>query len=118
MPGSPTGTNLALLASNMKSGNGGVHNSSRGWTRIPKIDMGRRTRMTVEGLIRKHTIWNPYDVTLSNSQKQLIINDLKPLGFRLAHVEEAVENCKDREETLPVKTYCSARSIVLSGTSF
>jgi ATP-dependent RNA helicase DHX57 len=62
--------------------------------------MGKRTRSNVEELIRKHTIWNPHEVKMSEFQKHSIVNEFKNLEFRQSHIEEAVEECKDREETL------------------
>lgn len=98
-PGRPGGTNLALHGGSGGS-NAGSHNLNRGWTRVPKIEMGKRTRTNVEDLIRRHAIWNPHDVKLSQFQKHSIVNEFKNLEFRQSHVEEAVEECKDREETL------------------
>lgn len=99
-PGAPGSAGLALR-SNVPGGAGsGAHNIHRGWTRIPKIEMGKRTRANVENLIRRHAIWNPHDVKLSEFQKHSIVNEFKALEFRQSHVEEAVEECKDREETL------------------
>ncbi|KAE8447273.1 hypothetical protein EG329_010967 [Mollisiaceae sp. DMI_Dod_QoI] len=100
IPGGPGGANLALRSGGSSGTNAGSHNLHRGWTRVPKIEMGKRTRTTVEGLIRRHAIWNPHDVKLSGFQKHSIINEFKTLDFRESHVEEAVEECKDREETL------------------
>ncbi|KAF8853678.1 ATP-dependent RNA helicase-like protein A [Acephala macrosclerotiorum] len=99
-PGGPGGANLALRNGGSSGTNAGSHNLNRGWTRVPKIEMGKRTRTTVESLIRTHAIWNPHDVKMSEFQKHSIVNEFKTLEFRQSHVEEAVEECKDREETL------------------
>lgn len=99
-PGGPGGSNLALRNNGGGGGGSGAHNIHRGWTRVPKIEMGKRTRTNVENLIRKYAIWNPNDVKMSQFQKHSIVNELKTLDFRQSHVEEAVEECKDREETL------------------
>lgn len=72
----------------------------RGWDRVPKIEMGKRTRATVEGLIRRYAIWNPHGVKIPELQCRTIINEFKSLGFRQSHIEEAVDECKDREEAL------------------
>ncbi|KAK0123676.1 hypothetical protein ONS95_008688 [Cadophora gregata] len=99
-PGGPGGSNLALR-SNGGGGTGvGAHNIHRGWVRVPKIEMGKRTRTNVENLIRRYAIWNPHDVKMSQFQKHSIVNEFKNLEFRQSHIEEAVEECKDREETL------------------
>ncbi|SZF05150.1 unnamed protein product [Blumeria hordei] len=73
---------------------------SKIWTEVPKIEMGKRMRTNIEELVRKHAVWNSYGVNLSGPQKNIIVNELKNLGFRQSHVEEAVEECRDREETL------------------
>lgn len=98
----PTPGNVGLALRNTgTSGSGpGSHNVSRGWAKVPMIEMGKRTRASVEDLIRKYAIWNSHDVKLSGYQKHSIINELKHLEFRQSHIEEAVEECKDREETL------------------
>lgn len=99
-PGGPGGVALALHGGGSGHSGGGAHNIQRGWTRVPKIEMGKRTRARVEELIRKHAIWNPNDVRLSDFQRHSIINEFKRLDFRESHVEEAADECKDREETL------------------
>ncbi|KAI9816876.1 MAG: hypothetical protein M1827_001521 [Pycnora praestabilis] len=82
------------------SGNSGSHSVSRGWNRVPKIEMGRRIRVQIEELVRKYATWNPHGTRISEFQQRNIINDLTELGFRRSHVQEAVLECKDREETL------------------
>ncbi|KAI9711806.1 MAG: hypothetical protein M1820_001951 [Bogoriella megaspora] len=72
----------------------------RGWTNIPKVEMGRQTRNHVEGLVRNHGSWNLNRTHLSVSNKSKLTDEVAALGFRHAHVEEALEICKDREETL------------------
>lgn len=99
-PGAPGAAGLALRNSGPGGAGSGAHNFHRGWTRVPKIEMGKRTRSTVEALIRKHAVWNPHDVKMSEFQRHSIINEFKNLEFRQSHIEEAVEICKDREETL------------------
>jgi ATP-dependent RNA helicase DHX57 len=98
-PGGP-GISLALRGPGQNGAGSGSHIIHRGWTRIPKIEMGKRARTSVEGLIRKHAVWNPHDVKMSEFQRHSIINEFKSLEFRQSHVEEAVVICKDREETL------------------
>ncbi|KAI5243887.1 P-loop containing nucleoside triphosphate hydrolase protein [Aureobasidium subglaciale] len=75
-------------------------NPGKGWTRAPKVEMGKKMRRDVEALVRQAALWNPHGVTLSNAEKKHIVQDLSKLGFRPAHVEEATEICKDREETI------------------
>jgi ATP-dependent RNA helicase DHX57 len=99
-PGVPGSANLAARTNAAVGTNSSARNLDRGWVRVPKIEMGKRTRATVEDLIRKHTIWNPHDVKMSDFQKHSIVNEFKGLDFRESHVYEAVEECKDREETL------------------
>jgi ATP-dependent RNA helicase DHX57 len=99
-PGGPGSAGLALRASGSGVASSGAQNIHRGWTRVPKIDMGKRTRAAVEDLIRKHAIWNPNEIKLSEFQRHSIINEFKNLEFRQSHVEEGVDICKDREETL------------------
>ena len=72
----------------------------KGWTRVPKIDMAKRTRTHVESLIRRYDRWNIHAARISEVESRNIINEFVDLGFRESHVEEAIQECKDREETL------------------
>ncbi|KAI9695708.1 MAG: hypothetical protein M1836_006074 [Candelina mexicana] len=78
----------------------GSHNIMRGWNRVPKIEMGKRTRIRVENILTENAIWNPHRVQIPEFQGQNITNEFVELGFRKSHVEEAILECKDREETL------------------
>ncbi|KAI9801578.1 MAG: hypothetical protein M1825_003257 [Sarcosagium campestre] len=86
------------------AGNGHVPrvgaNPGKGWSTVPKIDMGKKTRTEIEDLIRKHAVWNPYGHELSTAEKGNIVRDLSGLGFKASHIDEAVAYCSDREETL------------------
>lgn len=75
-------------------------NVSRGWTKVPKVEMGRRVRAHIEELIRNNATWNPRDTRISEFQQRNIVMEFTGLGFRKSHVEEAVMECKDREEAL------------------
>lgn len=81
-------------------GGGRTTNIMRGWTKVPKIEMGKRTRASIEDLVRRHAVWNPHNVVLSEFQKRNITHEFTELGFRKSHVEEALSECKDREECL------------------
>ena len=76
------------------------NNLMKGWAKVPKVDMGKRMRADVEDLIRRHAVWNPYGIDLNNAQRTTITQELSSLGFRQRHVEEAVQECGDREEAL------------------
>ncbi|CAG8050864.1 unnamed protein product [Penicillium salamii] len=80
-------------------GNGDVK-SKRIWSQAPKVDMGTRIRRDIEGLLRQHTVWNPYGVNIPENRKKEIADEFSSLGFRRSHVEEAAAECKDREEVL------------------
>jgi ATP-dependent RNA helicase DHX57 len=73
---------------------------SKAWERAPRVEMGNKVRADVEEIVKSHGTWNAYHICLSQAQRQAIVADLSDLGFRRSHVEEAVEQCKDREETL------------------
>ncbi|KAK4163567.1 putative ATP-dependent RNA helicase ucp12 [Cladorrhinum sp. PSN259] len=99
----PGGVSLAFRGGPGGSGGGGgpgASNIMRGWTTVPKIEMGNKTRTQLEEILRRETVWNPHGVVMTPAQKMAIVKELKELGFRQSHVEEAVEECKDREETL------------------
>ncbi|KAI1101951.1 P-loop containing nucleoside triphosphate hydrolase protein [Jackrogersella minutella] len=94
------GASGLVLRSNASASSGVGVNPMKGWTAVPKIEMGRKTRSQLEDLLRREVIWNPHGVKMSNSQKGDIVKELTNSGFRKSHVEEAVDECKDREETL------------------
>lgn len=75
-------------------------NVLKGWRRVPKVEMGVKTRRDVERLIRTDGVWNPHGVKPSEMERQKICDDLTKSGFRKSHVEEAADICKDREEGL------------------
>ncbi|KAI0007716.1 P-loop containing nucleoside triphosphate hydrolase protein [Xylariaceae sp. FL0662B] len=95
----PGATGLALRG-NASASSGGGGNPMKGWTMVPKIEMGRKTRAQLEDLLRREVIWNPHGVQIPASQKAAIVKELTGSGFRESHVKEAVDECKDREETL------------------
>ncbi|KAF7504911.1 hypothetical protein GJ744_001632 [Endocarpon pusillum] len=73
---------------------------SKAWERAPCVDMGNKIRSEVEEIVKGHGLWNPYQILLSESQRYTIVKEISHLGFRRSHVEEAVQQCKDHEETL------------------
>ncbi|KJZ80545.1 hypothetical protein HIM_00395 [Hirsutella minnesotensis 3608] len=91
----PGASGLVLM-----NGAGAGSNPMKGWTTAPKVEMGRKTRVQLEALLRRGISWNPHGVRMSQSQKDAVVNDLSKIGFRRSHVTEAVGYCKDREETL------------------
>ena len=76
------------------------HKRMKGWARVPKIDMAKRTRAQVESLVRKDDKWNIHAAQISETHRRDIIKEFVGLGFRKSHIEEAIQECKDREETL------------------
>ncbi|KAH7355773.1 P-loop containing nucleoside triphosphate hydrolase protein [Pyrenochaeta sp. MPI-SDFR-AT-0127] len=72
----------------------------KGWERVPKIELGKRTRKEAERLIRRDALWNPNDIQMNTVLKTRLIDEIADLGFRRSHVEEAADLCKDREEII------------------
>lgn len=72
----------------------------KGWERVPKIELGKRTRKAAEHLIRRDAVWNPNAIKIDHVTKSRLLNDITELGFRRSHVEEAADICKDREEII------------------
>ncbi|KAL8703816.1 MAG: hypothetical protein Q9201_003011 [Fulgogasparrea decipioides] len=73
---------------------------AKGWTRVPHLEMGERNRTQVEELVRHNIVWNPHGLEFPMNQSQDTIKELTAMGFRRSHVEEAIAECKDREEAL------------------
>ena len=90
----------SILAAARSNGGNADRNIMRGWTNIPKIEMGKHTRAQIEKLVRRETTWNPHQSRISSYQCRKIVQEFTDLGFRRSHIEEAVAECKDREETL------------------
>ncbi|KAL8736920.1 MAG: hypothetical protein Q9181_002199 [Wetmoreana brouardii] len=81
----------------------GFHSNSsiaKGWTKAPHLEMGKRNRTQVEELVRHNAVWNPHGLEFPMPQSQDTIKELTAMGFRRSHVEEAIAECKDREEAL------------------
>ena len=76
------------------------HGASKAWVRAPKIELGKQTRSHIERIVQRKTVWNPHNQTVSQAAAQHIVGDLAALGFRPSHVEEAVSECRDRQEAL------------------
>ncbi|PYH91700.1 DEAD/DEAH box helicase [Aspergillus ellipticus CBS 707.79] len=81
-------------------GSGGDNKSKRIWSQAPKVDLGSKVRREIEGILRQHAIWNPYNVEIPNKERNAIVEELTRLGFRRSHAEEATSACKDKEEAL------------------
>ncbi|KAF2252222.1 DEAD/DEAH box helicase-like protein [Trematosphaeria pertusa] len=75
-------------------------NILKGWERVPKIELGKKTRKQVERLIRRDAVWNPHGLKLDANTRTKLVDEVTELGFRRSHVEEAAEMCKDREEII------------------
>ncbi|OJD13142.1 hypothetical protein AJ78_06365 [Emergomyces pasteurianus Ep9510] len=91
--------NLQQPGLNTGQGNEGRKGEKR-WLQATKVEMGSKIRRTIEGLVRQKAIWNPYGIRIPVVQRQRIVDEFTALGFRKSHVEEAVSECKDREEVL------------------
>ncbi|XWW96743.1 hypothetical protein V2A60_004723 [Cordyceps javanica] len=106
MPGAAGLVLLSNAGSRSGSGTGGggsgdkSFNIMKGWTNAPNVEMGRQTRAQLESILRSGVSWNPHAVQMSKPQKDSVVAELCKIGFRKSHVAEAVEYCKDREETL------------------
>ncbi|GKZ30193.1 hypothetical protein AbraIFM66950_008142 [Aspergillus brasiliensis] len=81
-------------------GSSGDNRSKKIWSQAPKVDLGGKVRREIEGILRQHAIWNPYNVEIPEKERKSIVEELTQLGFRRSHVEEATSTCKDREEVL------------------
>lgn len=93
----PGAAGLVLLSN---TGGGSGSNVMKGWTSVPKVEMGKQTRIQLESLLRDGVTWNPHNVSMTPAEKKNVVSELGKLGFRQSHAAEAVEYCKDRQETL------------------
>jgi ATP-dependent RNA helicase DHX57 len=81
-------------------GSSSSRNILKGWERVPKIELGKRTRKEAERLIRRDAVWNPNNIVIAPASKTKLVEEVADLGFRRSHVEEAADLCKDREEII------------------
>jgi ATP-dependent RNA helicase DHX57 len=86
----------------MPNSRGGSSGKSvlKGWERVPKIELGKKTRKQVERVIRRDAVWNPNGIIMDVNTRIRIEDEVTDLGFRRSHVEEAADICKDREEVI------------------
>ena len=73
---------------------------NRGWENAPSAEMGKRLRFDVESEIRQSGLWNSHGISIAQNDRKRFTDEVSKLGFRRAHVEEAAEICKDKEEML------------------
>ena len=79
---------------------GQVRRVEKGWQRVPRVDMGVKTRKEVEGLVRADGVWNPYGVRLGPQDAQAARQKLVSYGFRPSHADEALAICGSLEECI------------------
>ena len=84
----------------LSGGTSSGKNIHRGWERVPKIELGKRTRKQAERLIRRDALWNPNGMKMDINTRVRLEDEITDLGFRRSHVEEAADICKDREEII------------------
>ncbi|CBX96538.1 similar to DEAD/DEAH box helicase [Plenodomus lingam JN3] len=84
---------------NAKASSSG-RNVTKGWERVPKIELSKKTRKEAERLIRRDAIWNPNAIQIDPNTKRCLVKEITDLGFRQSHVEEAANICKDRQEII------------------
>jgi ATP-dependent RNA helicase DHX57 len=84
----------------LSGGTSSGKNILRGWERVPKIELGKRTRKQAERLIRRDALWNPNGMQMDINTRIRLEDEITDLGFRRSHVEEAADICKDREEII------------------
>ncbi|KAF2838029.1 ATP-dependent RNA helicase-like protein A [Patellaria atrata CBS 101060] len=70
------------------------------WTGVPKVEMGKRVRAEVQHLVSRDAVWNAHNHRMTPTESKRVVDEIVNLGFRRAHVDEAAEICKDREEVL------------------
>ena len=81
-------------------GSSGPRVSAKGWSKAPKVEMGKQMRNEIENIVRGDTTWNQYGIEVSRTDKEAIAADLARLGFRKRHTLEAMDECASREEAL------------------
>ena len=75
-------------------------NLLRGWTKVPKVELGKQRRGEVESLLRRKTVWSSANRHPIGKDHASIVEELSTLGFRKSHVAEALAECRDKEEAL------------------
>ncbi|RUS16233.1 P-loop containing nucleoside triphosphate hydrolase protein [Endogone sp. FLAS-F59071] len=72
------------------------------WESLPMVDMSAENRTLVEDVVKKLAEIYPIndDSDLTQSQKSKLQSSLVRMGFRLPHIEEALEYCRDEATAL------------------
>ncbi|KAI4284465.1 MAG: hypothetical protein L6R35_004909 [Caloplaca aegaea] len=74
--------------------------TSKTWAKAPTVEMGKQVRSHIENLVQQNGAWNPHAAEFPRDQIEDAVMNLAALGFRTSHAEEAIAECKDREEAL------------------
>ncbi|KAK9460396.1 P-loop containing nucleoside triphosphate hydrolase protein [Lipomyces oligophaga] len=86
-----------------EDGSGQVRSRTRvltkGWERVPVIDMAREVRSLLEACIRKYHVWDTDNVD-RQSVAEHGLKELIDMGFRDVHVREAAEYTESKEQAL------------------
>ncbi|KIW98117.1 uncharacterized protein Z519_01701 [Cladophialophora bantiana CBS 173.52] len=81
-------------------GPGSDNGTLKAWDRAPRLELGPEARARIESMIRCRSIWNQNRLHISKTDRDSIVSDLSRSGFQSSHIQEALENCGTREETL------------------
>ncbi|KAL8960814.1 MAG: hypothetical protein Q9193_002542 [Seirophora villosa] len=73
---------------------------SKTWAKAPAVEMGKQIRSQIENLVQQNGAWNPHGAEFPKDSIQDVVMNLTSLGFRTSHVEEAIAECRDRDEAL------------------
>ena len=93
-------TPVAQLASLGQNLSFESRNLLRGWTRVPKAELGKQRRAEIEDLLRRQSLWTAITQERPKAHVEAVVDELARLGFRRSHAMEAMEDCKDRDEAL------------------
>ena len=93
-------TPVAQLASLGQNLSFESRNLLRGWTRVPKAELGKQRRAEIEDLLRRQSLWTAPNQERPKAHVETVVDELSRLGFRRSHAMEAMEDCKDRDEAI------------------
>ncbi|KAF3914873.1 hypothetical protein ABW20_dc0105860 [Dactylellina cionopaga] len=71
----------------------------KGWSGSILVNMGKGARSEVERFIRVNKSWT-HDANMNGKVKEGIVKELKDVGFRVSHAEEACEWATNLEDAL------------------
>lgn len=91
---------IVSLANRAGLGDGARNNTMKGWTKAPKVELGKQIRRDTERLVRQYAEMPSTKQDMTQEERLRLVREMAGLGFRESHADEALDDCGSREEVL------------------